>query len=421
MNAVLKKATETTSANVPVQVAGLKPIMGTDVEFRTVAGHVTRVVDASYERRWKEHAGTDHHWEVRGNAAGRIDRTDVYVHHYVERSETVGRNKVTVTTGEDRRESNYWLGTDRNFVVGDEVAIVRAGYTEVVLFNRTRGIQVLSDWDIHGEPATQGARDRIGRLLSRRRVSASAMVLSAMAGLATGWPSPAPGPALVGPALLILTWLTTVPQWRRRCSEFQNRVRAVALEAVKQLELVRGGMSLEKAQQAAFGHDGRKALPRSGKPLWMAVCERFGATTIPPKYSAEEAAAELEYWLGEQKRSRSGEERPRTSFDDIVAESYAQALGEIDADRQAGKENSKTIRLALDSHAERLKRYEHLRPRPRTHMRSKGYDIHKWELQWGPPRWPKGHRHSDIDPSHYFEICLDNWDKPITEAHLKAS
>ncbi len=101
-------------------MAGRKPIMGTDVEFETVAGHVTRVEDASYEQRWNEYAGTDHHWQVRGNAAGRVDRADLYVHHYVERSETVGRNKVTVTTGKDRRESSYWLGTDRTFVVGDE-------------------------------------------------------------------------------------------------------------------------------------------------------------------------------------------------------------------------------------------------------------------------------------------------------------
>lgn len=403
MSVAVKITSEATSAKVPVKVAGRKPIMGTDVEFETVAGHVTRVEDASYEQRWKEYAGTDHHWQVRGNAAGRVDRADLFVHHYVERSETVGRNKVTVTTGKDRRESNYWLGTDRTFVVGDEVAVVRAGYTEVLLFNRTRDVKVLSDWDIYAEPAAEGTLDRVGRFLSKRGRTFGGIVASGAAGLLLGLPVHAPALGILGPAIILFTWLAAVPQWRSRCSDFQNQVRAVAMEAVKQLELVRGGMSPEKAQQAAFGHDGRKALPRGGKPFWMAVCERLGATTIPPKYSAEDAALELEYWLGVQKRRQSKEERPRTKFDDHVAESYTLALEEVDAARQAGKEDSKTMRQALDRHAERLKKFEHLRPRPRTHMRSKGYDIYKWELQWGPPRWPEGYQHSDCDASHYLK------------------
>ncbi|MGU3560053.1 hypothetical protein [Methylobacterium radiotolerans] len=406
MTAALGKAPETMSAKVPVKVAGRKPIMGTDVEFETVAGHVTRVEDASYEQRWKEYAGTDHHWQVRGNAAGRVDRADLYVHHYVERSETVGRNKVTVTTGKDRRESNYWLGTDRTFVVGDEVAVVRAGYTEVLLFNRTRDVKVLSDWDIYAEPAAEGTLDRVGRFLSKRGRTFGGIVASGAAGLLLGLPVHAPALGLLGPTIILFTWLAAVPQWRSRCSDFQNQVRAVAMEAIKQLELVRGGMSLEKAQEAAFGHDGRKALPRGGKPFWMAVCELLGATTIPPRFSAEDAALELEYLQDRLKRRQSNEVRPRTKFEDLAGESYSQAIDEVTAARAAGKEDSTTMARALDRHDERMKQYAHLRPRPKFHMRSKGYDIYKWELQWGPPKWPEGYQHHDVDMAYYLKTRL---------------
>ncbi len=42
-------------------------------------------------------------------------------------------------------------------------------------------------------------------------------------------------------------------------------------------------------------------------------------------------------------------------------------------------------------------------------MRSKGYDIYKWELQWGPPRWPEGHQHLDADMAYYIRT---RWNKP---------
>lgn len=400
VSAVAQKVPGTAPTTTILDVVGMKPIMGVDVKFETAAGRVVSVEDISYERRWQEHAGTDHHWAVRGNAAGQVGRSDLYVHHYVERNETVGRNKITVKAGKAGRESIYYLGSDKKFVAGDEVFVVVAGYDEVLLVNKSRDIKILSDRDIYLDPAPAGTADSIGRFLSGRGRTLGTLVLSLAAGSIIGLPFHAPvGCAISVAFVMAMTWLATVPQWRTRCGDFQVQVRATAIEAVKQLQLVRDGMSVAKAQEAAFGHHGGKTLSRGGKPLWMVIAERFGAKAIPPANSDEARSIRLAELQAELRRLRSGEvlTSVRTKFDELVKASTKQATDERLALRAAGgMETPAQSREILDRHRKRIEKFEHLRPRPPRHMRSKGMDPDRWELQWGPPKWPKDFIHLDV-------------------------
>ncbi|MFC6048857.1 hypothetical protein ACFPYM_13585 [Methylobacterium hispanicum] len=376
-------------------VSGRKPIMGTDVDFVCETGRVTEVADASYERRWQEYDGTDHHWEVRGSAAGRVDRTDVYVHHYVERSETVGRNRIEVTTGREEKRRIFYLGTDRPFVVGDEVALVLAGWDGVLLVNETRDVRILTGRHVFLSPAAADPIERIGRSLTKRGHAFLLLLLSGGVGFGLGCVIGLPALGIVTAVLFLATWLVSVPQWRGRCEAFQAHVRGEAANAFKQLQLVRGGMSEAKAQEAAFGHHGGLTPPSGGKPFWMAVCERLGATAIPPRGSAEANALKIADLEAGLRRSRSGEKRQRTEHDVRVSKSFQIASDELMAAGGPAEASQKDRQAILERHRERVSAFEHLRPPPRRHMRSKGSDPEKWELQWGPPRWPEGHYHID--------------------------
>lgn len=400
MSAVAQKVAGTAPIRTVHDVVGMKPIMGVDVKFETAAGRVVSVEDISYERRWQEHAGTDHHWAVRGNAAGQVARSDLYVHHYVERSETVGRNKITVKAGKAGRESIYYLGSDKKFVVGDDVFVVVAGFDEILLVNRSRDIEILTHRDIFLEPAPAGTADSIGRFLSGRGRTLGMLVLSLAVGSVVGMPFHAPvGCAISVAFVMAMTWLATVPQWRTRCGYFQVQVRATALEAVKQLQLVRDGMSVAKAQEAAFGHHGGKTPPHGGKPIWMAVAERFGATALPPANSDEARSIRLAKLQEERRQLQSGKvsSKVKTEFDERLRASTRQASDEKMALRAAGvTETPEQSREIMNRHRERIKKFEHLRPRPSRHMLSKGMDPDRWELQWGPPKWPKDFVHLDV-------------------------
>jgi hypothetical protein len=366
-------------------------LMGKKVGIFCRTGFVEAVQDASYDVTWNEHVGTD--WVSipypLGN--GRWVRDEIYHHHYVQRSKTVGRNKIVVRIDGSDAEANVDKGTDQfwfdknvEFNPGDRVVVVVAEFDRIILVNETRRFQIFTGRSYSGDPEPDGPLQALGRNLALGSVSFSILLLS----LGLAWAASAILPVaacILIPIAFLVVRTIAVGAWNARREVFVRRVRDACESALKRLELVRNGADPKKAHTEAFGDMSGTLAPVARKPWLVGVCEAMGATALPPlgsrQYYEEWYARHLAKEASRGRKPTEEEARIAAEAFDVASREYGKAYVE-----HRGKVPESVV-AAIGQRQEFATRPA----RPERHSRLKkkkpGVDA-EWEIHWGQPKWP---------------------------------
>lgn len=399
-------------------------LMGRQVGIFCRTGFVEAVQDASYDVTWNEHVGTDWVSVPYPLANGRWVRDEIYHHHYVQRSERVGRNKIVVRIdGSDaeadvRKDADqFWFDKDVEFAPGDRVVVVVAGVNRIVLVNETRRFQIFTGRSYSGDPEPDGPLQAIGRHLASFPLALA--ILALLAGAAWAASSILPLVAcILMPIAFLVVRAVAVGAWNARCDVFVRRVRDACESALKRLELVRNGMDPEKAHAEAFGDMSGMFAPVARKPWLVGVCEALGATALPPRGSRQY----YEEYLAKHQAEKAARGRQPTEAEtriaarafDVASREYGKAY--VEHRGQVPKE----VIAAIGQRQEIAKRPA----RPDRHIRVKtktGVDA-EWEIHWGRPRWPSrqepqyiGHMFKEM--GWFDEACRNGTIPPLPKAY----
>jgi hypothetical protein len=377
--------------------------MGAKVEIFCRTGFVETVQDASYDVTWNEHVGTDWSSVPYPLGNGRWVRDEIYHHHYVQRSKTVGRNKIVVRIDGsdaeakvDKRAETFWFANDVEFGRGDRVVVVVAGYDRIILVNETRRFQIFTGESFSGAPEPDGPVQAIGRNLAPRTMAMATLALS----IGLAWAASAIVPVvacILIPVAFLVARTAAVGSWNTRRDLFVRQVRNACESALKRLELVRNGAKPEKAHAEAFGDMSGTLAPVAYKPLLVSICELLGATTLPPSGSRqyyEELYAEFVQKVAARGRKPTeAEARIAARALDVASREFGKAYVE-----HRGKVPEPVI-AAIGQRQEIATRPA----RPDRHKRDKkkyGADA-EWEIKWGRPRWPARQEPRYVD--HLFK------------------
>ncbi len=399
-------------------------LMGTKVGIFCRTGFVEAVQDASYDVTWNEHVGTDWVSVPYPLANGRWVRDDIYHHHYVQRSKTVGRNKIVVRIDGSDAEANvdkgtdhFWFDKDVEFSRGDRVVVVVADFSRIILVNETKRFQIFTGTSYSGSPDADGPLQAVGRRLASFPVTFLALILSF--GLAWAAAAILPiGACVLIPIAFLIVKAAAASAWNARREVYARRVRDACESALKRLELVRNGMDPEKAHAEAFGDMSGMYAPVARKPWLVGVCEALGATALPPLGSRqyyEEYLTQLQAEkAAEGRKPTEAEARVAARAFDVASREYGKAYVE-----HRGKVPEAVV-AAIGQRQEIATRPA----RPDRHKRVKkktGVDA-EWEIHWGRPRWPA--RQEPQYTEHLFkqmgwfdEACRNGTIPPLPPAY----
>lgn len=390
-------------------------LMGAKIGIFCRTGFVEAVQDASYDVTWNEHVGTDWVSIPYPLANGRWVRDDIYHHHYVQRSEKVGRNKVIVRIDGSDAEVDvlkdtdyYWFGKNVDFSPGDRVVVVVAESDRIILVNETKRFQIFTGNTYSGSPEPYDPIQKLGRSLEARSVSLA--ILAAVAALA--WAASAVLPVVLCvllPIAFLVVRAVAVSSWRSHRNVFARSVRDACESALKRLELVRNGMKPDKAHAEAFGDLSGMGVQVARKPWTVSVCEALGATALPPlgsrQFYEERYAIHLENKALRDRKPTEEELRTEAAALDVASREYGRAY-------VAHRGSVPPKLLAAIGQRQKIA----TRPaRPDRHIRVKkkepGVDA-EWEIHWGKPKWPASEPLDQMDyvfrQLKWFDVACKN-------------